>query len=64
MKVAVNLDLCEGYGACADVAPSVLLLDEWGYAYVENDGLVPADQEAAARRAVHECPMSAITVAE
>lgn len=60
MKIAVNSSLCEGYGNCARIAPELFVLDDQGYSQVATDGEVPSDQEALARHAVDDCPMSAI----
>ncbi|SEG88807.1 ferredoxin [Thermomonospora echinospora] len=62
MKVFVDATKCSGYGACAELAPNLFELDEWGYAAVIGDG-VPSD-EAAARRAAAACPELAITIEE
>ncbi len=64
MRVTVNTDLCQGYGTCADLAPEVFQLDEWGYAVVQIDGELPPELEERARRAVLECPMNAIGIDE
>ncbi|MFB7113183.1 ferredoxin [Streptomyces sp. NPDC056190] len=54
---------CQAYGNCADDAPAVFTLDEWGYAQAV-DGDVPSEQEAAARRAAAACPAGAIALQE
>ena len=64
MRVIVDSDLCEGYGTCAVVAPELFRLDEWGFAEVVGEGEVAAEYEDAAGRALHECPMNAISVAD
>ena len=46
------------------ILPEVFLLDEWGYAYTENQGEVPAGREELAREAVAECPVHAISITE
>jgi ferredoxin len=61
MKVKINSDTCEGYGTCAAILPEVFLLDEWGYAYVTNGGIVPSTRNDDAREAVASCPVHAIT---
>jgi ferredoxin len=61
MKVSIDRDRCEGYGTCASILPELFRLDDWGTAMVENGGQVPDGMEGEARRAVFECPMSAIT---
>ena len=60
MKVQVKQALCEGFGTCAKHAPEVFLLDEWGYASVAADGLVPQGAEDRVRRAIIDCPVNAI----
>lgn len=62
MKAHVDPVACDGFGHCAQALPEVFLLDEWGYAYTEGDGEVPADKEAEAREALHKCPVNAITL--
>jgi ferredoxin len=62
MKVHVNPAKCEGFGLCREILPEVFLLDEWGYAYTEGDGAVPADKDDEAREAAHKCPTNAITL--
>jgi ferredoxin len=64
VKVKVDPVKCEGFGPCNAVLPEVFLLDEWGYAYTENDGEVPAGQEERAREAVTGCPVHAISIVE
>ena len=64
MKVRLASAVCEGFGTCAGHAPGLFELDEWGYASLNGDGTVPADQEALARRAVLDCPVHAITITE
>jgi ferredoxin len=50
---------CEGHGACAELLPELLTLDEWGYPIVHSTA-VPADLTAHARRAVAACPVLAL----
>ena len=61
MRVRVDGARCEGYGTCAAMLPELFKLDEWGMATVEGDGVVPPGKEEQARRAVFECPMSALS---
>lgn len=61
MKAVVDSTKCQAYGTCADVCPSVFVLDEWGFAGVNGDGTVAAADEASARQAAAECPEHAIT---
>lgn len=64
MKISVDSSLCEGYGNCARIAPELFELDDAGYSQVTNGGDVPPEGETAARHAVDDCPMSAITSSE
>ena len=62
MKVHVDATACSGFGACADVCPSVFEIDEFGFAAVTaENGVVPEGDEPAARRAIGRCPENAIT---
>jgi ferredoxin len=64
MKASVDRDRCEGYGTCADILPSVFLLDEWGYAYTDENHVIAEAEVDVARRAALECPMNAIVLGE
>ncbi|PVX59523.1 ferredoxin [Rhodococcus globerulus] len=61
MKMQVDATKCEAFGACADLCPSLFILDEWGYASVIGDGTVPDGDEQAAENALAACPEMAIT---
>lgn len=63
MKVFVDATKCSGYGACAETAPRLLQLDDWGYASVVGEGVPEgAEGEDAACRAAAQCPEAAITI--
>lgn len=64
MKAIVDATKCEAYGVCVDLCPSVFQLDEWGYASLIGDGVVPAGDEGAAREAATACPEGAISVSD
>jgi ferredoxin len=61
VKVRVDPTKCVAYGICVEHCPDVFKLDEFAYAHVEDDGLVPAGLVEAAERAVAGCPSGAIT---
>lgn len=50
---------CEGHGACAELLPELLSLDEWGFPIVHS-AKVPPELAAHARRAVAACPVLAL----
>ena len=57
-KLLVNPIECEGNGACAELLPEMIHLDEWGYPIIADT--VPAALVAHARRAVSACPALAL----
>jgi ferredoxin len=64
MKIQVDSTKCDAYGLCAEKAPDLFELDDFGYATVLNDGVVAAGNEECAREAVTICPAQAIRVLE
>jgi len=61
MKLHVDATLCQGYGLCQEQAPTLLELDEWGYAALRTPQAdLPADQRTAADAAVRICPAKAL----
>ena len=64
MKARIDATKCSGYGACADLCPSLFKIDEFGFAQILGDGVVPPDAEDAAKAAARACPDHAIVLAE
>jgi ferredoxin len=64
MKVSIDAKRCQGHGRCYDLAPEIFGEDEEGYGVVRVDGAVPAAAQEHARRAVLNCPESAIEIDE
>lgn len=62
MRVRVDEELCHGHQMCAISAPQVFGSDDYGNAVVLIDGPIPADLEAATRRAEGNCPERAVIV--
>jgi ferredoxin len=64
VKIKLDRTICDGFGKCAEHAPAVFSLDEWGYASLERglsaDADLPRDLEPSARRALLDCPAHAI----
>jgi ferredoxin len=58
----LNPVACAGHGACAELLPELISLDEWGYP-VLAPGPVPAGLARRARRAVAACPALALALA-
>ena len=59
IRLRVNPVACAGHGACAELLPELISLDEWGYPVVAGPP-VPAALERPARRAVAACPALAL----
>ena len=58
----VNPILCDGFGHCAELAPELVHLDEWGYPLIVDGPIrlsVPAALDSA-RYAVRGCPRQAL----
>jgi len=57
-RLDVDWIRCSGHGLCAELAPEVITLDDWGFPIVR--GLVPQSALPEARRACDACPSTAI----
>jgi ferredoxin len=55
----VNPISCDGRGLCAEIAPELITLDDWGFPIT---GPVPAGLAGAAEAAVRICPLLALRV--
>lgn len=64
MKARLTVDpiACTGHGACAELLPELIQLDDWGYPILDDDR-VPDDLLRHARRAVASCPTLALRLA-
>ncbi len=65
MKLEIKVDpvACDGYGHCAEVAPEIFSLDEWGYPIIRTP-MVPPALLAIANLAVKQCPRKALHLAQ
>ena len=62
-QLRVNPVACAGHGACAELLPELIALDEWGYPIVA-DQPVPYGLVREARRAVRNCPALALALTQ
>ena len=62
-KLRVNFIACDAYGACAELFPEWIELDDWGYPIVRSDE-VPRELLKHARRAVQACPKVALLLSD
>jgi ferredoxin len=58
-RLRVNPIRCVGNGACAELLPEMITLDEWGYPILDPHQ-VPLALNKDARRAVSACPALAL----
>lgn len=61
MRLRVNPIRCDGRGACAELLPERISLDEWGYPILAPEPVSP-DLVRPARRAVAACPLLALSL--
>ncbi|HEY3881419.1 MAG TPA: ferredoxin [Trebonia sp.] len=59
VQLLVNPIACAGHGACAELLPEAVTLDEWGYPVIDPRPLAPG-LERDARKAVSACPALAL----
>lgn len=63
MRIKLDRTLCDGFGMCAEHVPGSFVLDEWGYvSLAPGANMVASEDEDAMRRAIGDCPVTAITV--
>jgi len=66
VRLRVDPIACDGFGHCAELAPELVGLDEWGYPVLlacddeHGPGVVPDRLVAVARSAVAQCPRRAL----
>ena len=59
LRLRVNPIRCAAFGFCAEYAPELFGLDDWGYAWLQALE-VPLELDALAREAAALCPTQAI----
>ena len=60
MKIRVDMDLCQGHGACVDAAPGVFALDGTTHQVVILNESPDESLRAAVKAAVKYCPTRAL----
>ncbi len=62
-RLHVDWTRCDGHGACAELLPDLLTVDDWGFPVSRSgspDPVVPQADEDSARHAVKTCPLMAL----
>ena len=62
LRLRVDPILCDGYGHCAELAPELVSLDEWGYPLISDRTFAHSRSEVghSANLAIRGCPRSAL----
>ncbi len=63
MKILADVKKCQGHARCAVLAPEWMILNDEGYLDTPEI-LVPAGQEALAKRVVRACPEAILSIVE
>ena len=61
-RLKVDPIACKGHGMCAELFPERIRLDDWGYPIIDQRGVDDALLQHA-RRAIAECPRTALRLA-
>ena len=61
-RLQVNRTACTGHGACAELLPELVTLDDWGYPVI-TDIALPTRLVPEAQRAITGCPALALRLA-
>jgi ferredoxin len=62
-RLTVDPIACTGHGACAELFPEAIRVDDWGYPMLDG-APIPEELLAHARRAVAACPTLALRLIE
>jgi ferredoxin len=62
-RLRVDWPQCKAHGLCAEIAPEIIHLDEWGYPVVDGAALAP-EHLAMARKAMQVCPTLALRLTD
>ena len=59
VELVVDPIACDGHGLCAELAPELITLDDWGYPFIHRRA-IEGELIEHARRAVGACPTLAL----
>jgi ferredoxin len=62
LRLRVDPIMCDGYGHCAELAPELVKLDEWGYPILHDEAFSSSSNELvrSAQLAIRGCPRQAM----
>ena len=61
VKLRVDPIMCDGFGFCAELAPELIDLDEWGYPIL-TEAVLNRPERDLAEDAVLACPRKALSL--
>ena len=61
VKISIDSELCQGHNRCFALAPELVDVDDYGEAFVLNDGDVPDELVDKAKLIIDNCPEFAIS---
>lgn len=64
LRLLVDGDKCQGHNRCQRLIPTLIEIDDLGFAHARGDGLVPPDLAEKARLAVRNCPEYALRLVD
>lgn len=60
MKIRIDAEKCQGHNRCFALAPELVDVDDYGTAFVLNEGVVPEGLTEKAQLIIDNCPEFAI----
>lgn len=64
MRITIDSEKCQGHNRCYALAPMLVDVNDYGEAFVLNEGVVPEGAESDAQLIVDNCPEFAIEVVD
>ena len=61
VKLRVDPIMCDGFGFCAELAPELIDLDEWGYPII-TEAVLNRFQRDLAEETILACPRKALSL--
>jgi ferredoxin len=61
-RLRINPILCDAVGYCAEIAPELISLDDWGYPIVPGGAITDVFVLRHAAKAVALCPRAALAL--
>jgi ferredoxin len=63
VNIEIDWTRCDGHGLCAELLPSRITVDEWGYPIIAGTD-IDASEENNVRRTIGVCPALALRLVD